>query len=227
MVEKRFTVQELAKSSGVSVASIKYYLREGLLQPGDPQFSQRRYYDARHFDRLRAIRALRDVGQLSIAAISRIFEALDRGGPPFAVVASAIDALAGGKNARSPASKKALEEVRRLLAGMGVKVRPDAGALVDLALALARIRELWGNVSVTELVPYARSARALARLETRANRDAFAGDTQGLLGTAVLGTLLFEPVLIALRRVMHEYFAAAELRALAQTPQRQRPPKRN
>ena len=70
-----FTIQELSRESGVSVASIKFYLRESLLAPGDPSRPGRAYYDGRHVRRLALIRALRDVAGLSIDVIRRALAA--------------------------------------------------------------------------------------------------------------------------------------------------------
>ncbi|MCE5290009.1 MAG: MerR family transcriptional regulator, partial [Nocardiaceae bacterium] len=55
---------ELAARSGLSVATIKYYLREGLLHPGEAVGQTRTRYDDSHVRRLRLIRALTDVANL-------------------------------------------------------------------------------------------------------------------------------------------------------------------
>lgn len=208
----QFTISQLAEASGVSVASIKYYLREGLLPSGDAAAERRAHYDRQHLERLHLIRVLRDVGQLPIATIAGIFEALENGGRPFAIVAGAMDALATTAGLdRTRDVERARKEVRTMLRGMGVKARADSGAVDDLATALVKLRDVWGELPAERLRPYAESARALAKLESDANRDVFTGDTETLLRTVVLGTVLFEPVLLALRRVMHEDFARAML----------------
>jgi DNA-binding transcriptional MerR regulator len=215
MSRKRFTIRELAKASGVSVPSIKYYLREGLLPPGDPTAEHRAHYATSHLDRLKAIRALRDVGQLPIATIAGLFQAMERGKWPFAIVASAMDAMKSSPAPLTRKTRSARDDVVNLLTSMGVEARPNAGAVMDLASAIVTLRELWGDLPVQQLRPYAEAARDLAKLETDANRDAFRGDTESLLRVAVLGTVLFEPVLIALRRVMHEHLASAVFRDIA------------
>jgi DNA-binding transcriptional MerR regulator len=214
MTEARYTIRELSKAAGISVASIKYYLREGLLPSGDLKAEHRAHYGAAHLDRLRAIRALREVGKLPIESIAGIFRAMDQGGSPFAVVASAMDAMSTRERSQSREMEQARDDIRRLLASMSVKTRPRSGAVLDLAAALVRLRQIWGDLPVEQLRPYANAARALAKLETEANREVFSGDTERLLRTAVLGTVLFEPILVSLRRVMHEDFAGATLRNL-------------
>ncbi|GMA88788.1 hypothetical protein GCM10025868_40380 [Angustibacter aerolatus] len=44
------------------VATVKYYLREGLLPPGTPTSRTQAQYDEEHVRRLRLVRALLDVG---------------------------------------------------------------------------------------------------------------------------------------------------------------------
>jgi hypothetical protein len=123
-----------------------------------------------------------------------------------------MDAMRTSETAhQTPVLDRARSDVRRLLKDMGVNTRADAGAVLDVAAALVKLREMWGDVPVEQLRPYAESARELARLETESSRNAFSADTETLLHTVVLGTILFEPVWLALRRVMHEDFAKTTL----------------
>src|SRR5215218_9481436 len=73
-------ISELSRVSGVPVATIKYYLREGLLPAGVPTSATSADYDERHVDRLSLIRALVDVGRLPIARVREVVTALDQ--PP-------------------------------------------------------------------------------------------------------------------------------------------------
>ncbi len=200
-------MRQLSEAAGVSVASIKYYLREGLLPAGDPSAGHRAHYDATHLERLRLIRALRDVGKVPVATIAAVFQAMQQGGRPFSVVAKAMDAMAQSAPKRSRQLEQARTELVAMLETLGVTVRGNSGALQDLAAALVQLREMRGELPVERLLPYAQSARALAKLETEANQDVFSRDTATLLRTVVLGTVLFEPILLALRRVMHEDLA--------------------
>src|ERR1700710_1263265 len=70
-------VSELSAVSGVSLATIKYYLREGLLHPGRTLSANQADYDDDHVRRLRLVRALIDVGGLSIAQVLRTLAAVD------------------------------------------------------------------------------------------------------------------------------------------------------
>jgi len=50
----------------VSTATIKYYLREGLLRPGEAVGATQASYDEGHVERLRLIRVLREVGDIPV-----------------------------------------------------------------------------------------------------------------------------------------------------------------
>ena len=62
---------ELSTTSDVPVATIKYYLREKLLPAGESETANQARYGSTHLDRLRLIRALIDVGGLSVVSPQR------------------------------------------------------------------------------------------------------------------------------------------------------------
>ncbi|MYU47619.1 MerR family transcriptional regulator, partial [Streptomyces sp. SID7803] len=50
-------LSELSERSGIATATIKYYLREGLLPPGERLSATQAEYDESHLRRLRLVRA--------------------------------------------------------------------------------------------------------------------------------------------------------------------------
>jgi DNA-binding transcriptional MerR regulator len=80
-------LNELSQRSGVSPASIKFYLREGLLPAGDAIHATRAEYSDRHLDRLELIQALRRIVGLNIRQIHGLLGMVDDG-------ASRLDLLA-------------------------------------------------------------------------------------------------------------------------------------
>src|SRR3954469_3247740 len=82
-------IAELSRRSGVSVPTIKFYLREGLLPPGTPTGRNQASYDGAHERRLRLLRALVEVGGLSTAALRQVLLAVD-------APVAAVPALLGG-----------------------------------------------------------------------------------------------------------------------------------
>jgi len=81
-------LNELSARSGVSAASIKYYLREGLLRPGEAVTATRARYDASHLRRLELIQALRQIVGLGIEQIRAIVSLADGGAPRLEVLAT-------------------------------------------------------------------------------------------------------------------------------------------
>src|SRR5690242_10733928 len=70
-------ISELSRITGLTVPTIKYYIREGLLPAGTAISATQAEYDRAHVDRLRLIRALVEVGRLSITTVSELLATLD------------------------------------------------------------------------------------------------------------------------------------------------------
>src|SRR5690625_7219360 len=70
-------LSELAAASGTTVASIKYYRREGLLPPRERVTATRQEYGQAHLERLQLIQVLRGVADAPIARIARLAAILD------------------------------------------------------------------------------------------------------------------------------------------------------
>lgn len=67
-------IGELSKLSGVPVPTIKYYIREGLVDPGErTDFNQTRY-ELSHVERLKLIKLLTGYGRLTLAEVGKLFQ---------------------------------------------------------------------------------------------------------------------------------------------------------
>jgi DNA-binding transcriptional MerR regulator len=77
MAEGEWRIDELARKAGLTVDTIRYYAREGLLRPPVKQ-GRNRYYGAEHLERLERICELRS-RRFSLAAIKAIVD-VDRPG---------------------------------------------------------------------------------------------------------------------------------------------------
>lgn len=87
-------ISALSDRTGVPIGTIKYYLREGLLAPGERTSRTTAEYGDSHVERLRLVRALTDTGGLGIAAVRRIVDVLDTPDPArLDLLATAQDAL--------------------------------------------------------------------------------------------------------------------------------------
>lgn len=201
------TIQELADASGVTVASIKFYVREGLLAAPVPGRPQRKYYDESHVRRLATIRALRDVGKLSIDVIRRALAAIDEPGDDAVdVIGPAIDALAPAAGEGDEVLAQAREDVRR--AFRKLRVRPEAGSRETVAQTLAALRRVGSPIDIAALEQYIAWLIPLAQneIEREPTRSILLSDKEMSLEIAVLGTVMWEPLLVGLRRALHEHF---------------------
>ncbi len=207
---RTFMVSELAQRSRTPLSSIKFYLREGLLPTGDLEATRRAFYSDVHVRRLYLIRVLRDVAGLAVPAIREICKLLDGGGERDLsnVIAHVIDALGRRESpASGPEAVAARREVFDLLHGKGVHVRRNAKAVVDLADALLGLRRTLGSdVPAEAFVPYLDAMCALAEKDFEANKHLVADAASAAVG-AIFGTVLWEPILILLRRIAHEHVA--------------------
>jgi DNA-binding transcriptional MerR regulator len=216
MPHDSLTVSELASEARTPVSTIKFYVREGVLPSGDPSAKHRAFYGQAHVRRLRLIRALRQVGGLGMPAIRDICKRLDGKGEGALhdVIVHVIDALGRERRVKSARREVALarEEVLGLLDTQGVRVRPNARAVADLADALVGLRHVIGpEVSATDFVPYLDAMRALAEQDFEANRHLIT-DAASAGIAATFGTVLWEPILLVLRRIAHEDVSARTFR---------------
>ncbi|MBA3551664.1 MAG: MerR family transcriptional regulator [Actinobacteria bacterium] len=202
-------ISELSAISCVPLPTIKYYLREGLLQPGILTARNRAEYEESHLHRLRLIRVLREVGGLGIASVRAVVEAVaDEGLPMHDLLGLAHHALGPpADSGRLPSDvTEARLEVDGFLADLGWLVSPQAPSRRTLANALVALRRLGREGGVDVFRPYADLADGLAGRElqtvpTMASRaDA--------IESVVVGTVVFEAALIALRRLAQEHHSA-------------------
>lgn len=184
------------------VATIKYYIRSGLLPRGRATAPNQARYDESHLARLRLIRSLREVADLPVATIAEVVAVLDRAEdqPDPGHVAAALRTLDDDIAGASPEARAVVD---RLLARVGWEVDPDAPGYRAMAAAITAIDLHWpGAYSLEGLERYAVIAAELAEQEIPDDWDPV-GTGQEAVAYAVLGTILFEPVIVALRRLAH------------------------
>jgi DNA-binding transcriptional MerR regulator len=197
-------ISDLSRESGIPIPTIKYYLREGLLPPGRRTARNQAAYDDGHLRRLRLVRVLVDVGGLTLAAVRRVLEILERPDEPL------HEALAAAHTALrrdAPAPDGQLEPVRAetdaWLTTLGWSLHPHNPARDDLAAALLALRRLGWEVGPEVFGRYAPHADALAEAEIA--YVAASPDRESAIQSTVIGTVVFERALLALRRLAHEH----------------------
>ena len=202
-------ISELSQASRVPVPTIKYYLREGLLPPGQPTAPNQADYDESHLHRLRLVRALVDVGGLSIAAVGAVLDAIEDESLSVHQMLGVAHHALGPAADQAPVEDdvaQAREEVDRFLDGLGWRVSPEAPSRRRLADALVALRRLDRDADAKVFAPYAKAAEELAAQELASMpADAPRAD---LVESAVVGTVVFEAALVALRKLAQEHHSA-------------------
>ena len=202
-------IAELRDRSGVPIPTIKYYLREGLLPAGEPTGPNQARYDERHLHRLRLIRALREVGGLSVAATRDVVSVLDApAGGRHEQVGRAHRAVVGGTGAdpdpRWQAARARAEAWVR--ADLGWQVSPDAPALDRLAGVFLAASRLGAENLLDYLPRYAEAALRVAEVEVPPTLAVT--DPAESMTAVVVGTVLGETLLAAVRLLAHEHISA-------------------
>ena len=205
-------IAELSKRSGTSIPSIKYYLREGLLTAGAATGRNQAEYGEDHLHRLRLIRALIDVGGLSVAAARDVLAAVDAPDlPTHFLLGAAHGSLVRPRRraTRDAVWSAARGEVVDLVRRRGWYVDDDCPDLDHAADAVAAFRSLGQDDLLEFLETYADAAELVAAREVDA--VVARGEPARMVEGVVTGTILGEAILNALRRMAQQDASARRL----------------
>lgn len=195
-------ISDLADRSGTSVATIKYYVREGLLMQGERVGGNRTDYSEAHLHRLRLIRAMLEIGNLSVDTVSRVLVALEATEAPLVhTFEIAQAALAGSTTSPPPApSADALARIDALR-----KRTPDWLAVVDnvgqniAAAAIDAFDRAGHSLPDSYLDGYARGAQHTATADLDLVQAQ--GSREDMAEIMVVGSVLGDPLAQGLRRI--------------------------
>jgi DNA-binding transcriptional MerR regulator len=217
-------ISELSQRAGVPIPSIKFYIREGLLQAGRVTAKNQASYAEDHVQRLELIRLLRDTLGMPVASLARVFKGVGSGEE---FVLGGLDAVSsrGRKPAStrlSAAQQKAWQRLAPALQQVDFHAGPELLATRDALDAMLVIEQaMHEQFDAPYLLPYLTLVKQLATYEIPDDWDPEASP-EAALRYALLGTFLFEPLILALRRLAHiersRALLAAKARAEAQPP---------
>ncbi|CUM42482.1 regulatory protein, MerR [Streptomyces venezuelae] len=201
--EHAVRIGELSRRTGVSVPTIKFYVREGLLPAGELTSPNQASYGEAHVQRLRLIRALLDVGGMSVAAIRDVIVAVE---DPERSMHKVLGVTASGlvpRYDREPDTviEEARKSVAELVAARGWHAYPENPAGEALAAALAALDDVGHGGFVEILDAYADAAERVARADMEYVAHHVAREE--LVESAVVGTVLGDAIFAALRRLAH------------------------
>ncbi|AVV40314.1 transcriptional regulator [Streptomyces sp. P3] len=200
---------ELSERSGVSTATIKYYLREGLLPPGRRLNATTAAYDEEHLRRLRLVRAMIQVGRLPVATVREVLGHVDDDSLGRTIrLGAALWALPqvpepDTEDEHVRAARQEADDLLRTLGWTNARLLTTISpAYRSLVVAVAALHRLGYDWDAELLFSYARLMHRAAALdldfvETRESEAE-------RIETAVLGAILVEPILQALHRLAQE-----------------------
>lgn len=198
----------LAETTGVPIATVKYYLRQGLLPAGRLLSRTQADYDDTHVERIRLIRALTGVGELDMATVQRVLAVVDDPGDDrLELLRAAHESL----QAPDPEPRKRGDEQddttpsrARVWAGArGWHVDDPDPVLDDLDRAWAACSEAGVHLDEAELDARADVMEQMARIDIESVPE----EPTAAVRQVVLGTVLLDPVLVALRRLAQRHQA--------------------
>ncbi|WP_096289892.1 MerR family transcriptional regulator [Mycobacterium ahvazicum] len=197
-------ISHLSARTGVSIPSIKFYLREGLLDAGERTSRTQAEYGERHVDRLRVIKALSEVPGLSINRIRDILALIDNPGEDL------LGALGSASKQLPPYADDNVslqDSANEVLTRLSGSADREIDALGQLGHALQTAQAANLPVSDERLEVYREHLGAIAAYEIATMPT----EPSDALTYAVIGTVLYEPLLLALRRIALQEEATAAL----------------
>lgn len=216
-------ISGLEEATGVPRATLKYYLREGLLPAGTPLSRTQAEYGEQHVERVRLIRGLTEVGGLSLESVRRVLAALDDSpSDRLGIMAvsqmglvGALDTPPGGGGEESGAetaehgavTEPHASRTHAWLDKRGWRVHPDDPPIAELDRAWAACEQAGIGFDEARLDAYADAVELIARIDL----DSVPDDPRAAARQVVLGTVLVDPVLRSLRRLAQQHTAVSRL----------------
>ena len=198
-------ISALADAAGLPLATVKFYLREGLLHPGVATSATQATYDGTHVRRLRMIRALTGPVGLSTQQARQILTLVDDPGDDlYATLGRAVSALPPTVVQVSADDPDPYPRARTALEALGQVYDPGFAAVAQLESALAAAEAAGMPISEERLLEYGRRLREIAAFDL----ERMPREPHAAVEYTVLGTALYEPVILALRRLAHQDVAA-------------------
>lgn len=209
-------ISELSRVSGTPVTTIKFYLREGLLPCGRATAPNQATYSEVHLERLDLVRTLREVAGLGIDTIRQVLDAMEHRGPgDIEFLEQALHAMdvvhqpsheAGfdGEHGQEDL-RHVMKEVDAYLTSIGWELEGHTSTKQMLVESVAAFRRLCApGASLAEWAdPYVQAIEPLARHEVEWTLAPLDENPAEVLKTAVVGVILGERLLVALRQIAH------------------------
>ncbi len=191
-------IGELSRRTGVPVPTIKYYLREGLLPPGERTHANQVSYAETHVRRLRLVRAMIEVGNLPITSVRELVVEVDSPDRDMDSLLGLLQkAMSPRRDSEAPDLSGATELVRR----HGL----DPTGKQDHLRTIAEVQQTFQQLGLDHLEAlgdaYARAAKLVAAADVAAIAER--PDRDSIAESMIIGTVLGDALFAALRRLAH------------------------
>ncbi|WP_353987227.1 MerR family transcriptional regulator [Ruicaihuangia caeni] len=194
-------ISQLSQAAAVSPATVKYYTREGLVPAGKRTGYNQTEYDDGHVARLRLIRALIEVGALSVATTRDILKAIDDPQLPLGALLGEAQ-KAGTPQRQGNPSDRSMERVTSVMQERGWKAHPGNPG-IQLAAGVLDAYDSIGRPDLADTLPrYAEAADIVAEADLDAVERS--GDRDRMAEAVIVGTALGDTLLAGLRRIAQE-----------------------
>jgi len=198
-------ISQLCEASGVALPSIKFYLREGLLAPGERTSANQAEYDESHVERLRLIRALIDIGGLSVATANKVLAAVDSRELPLSYVFGVAQYAISDASLYEPvdADSLGLKAVEAAVERKGWVVTDDNPGIQGAA----RILDTYAGLGHDGLAQLSEGYLEAAELIARDDLAAVGRQTavEDMAEVVVVGTVLGDALISSLRRIAQQH----------------------
>ena len=196
-------MSELSATTGTPVPTLKFYVREGLLPAGERTSPNQAQYDETHVERVRLVRALLEVGGLSVAQAAAVVGALDDDSVPLSSTFGIAQRAVTQPAAPAGSSGDGAKRIAALSARYGWAVYPNNPGLTMAARVIDTYSAL-GVELITDAVleQYAQAADLVAAADLEA--VASAHDEAQMTSVVVVGTVLGDALFAGLRRIAQE-----------------------
>lgn len=209
----------LSARTGVPVATIKYYVREGLMAGGERTGHNQVSYGEEHVRRLRLVRAMVETGSLPIAKVREVLaEVEDPSRDLDSALGVASRALSSHRVPDDAPDDAHLATALEIMRRRGWdRIPPEHGYVHALADVIARL-DYFGISDLAELEDrYARAAEQVAEADIRLLL--LRGDREEILETMIVGTVLGDALFEVLRRIAQIEISGREFKRDAERPE--------
>jgi DNA-binding transcriptional MerR regulator len=196
-------ISDLSRSSGVPVPTIKFYLREGLLEPGKSTARNQAIYNDSHLQRIRLIRVFTVIAQLELSAVRKLLRAIDNENLTVRQLYGVVHSTLATGRVEPEGTRAHTADLDEFIKDLGWRVSEGCPGRDILASVLAALSRIGGRADVQLLAPYARAVEALVATDLELLPKQ--GDVDDP-GVAVATAVLLEIALIALRRMALQHY---------------------